>query len=79
MRKGLRNLSTNASSLAGLNQTTRILTKVSLGNTELMTTGAAFGAGIYLSPHASTSKGYARFGQVHTTPISVVLPFSGRW
>jgi poly [ADP-ribose] polymerase 6/8 len=34
-----------------------------LSNTEFMTTGAAYGAGIYLSPHASTSKGYARFGR----------------
>ncbi len=29
-----------------------------------MTTGAAYGAGIYLSPHAGTSRDYARYGQV---------------
>jgi len=34
-----------------------------LSNTKLMTTGAVYGAGIYLSPHASTSKDYVRGGQ----------------
>jgi len=31
-------------------------------NTEFMSTGAAYGAGIYLSPSSSTSMGYARAG-----------------
>ncbi|KAL6078224.1 Poly [ADP-ribose] polymerase 6 [Balamuthia mandrillaris] len=34
-----------------------------LSNTKLMTTGAVYGAGIYLSPHANTSKDYSRAGK----------------
>jgi len=34
-----------------------------LSNTKFMTTGAAYGAGIYLSPSCSTSKDYAKFGK----------------
>jgi Poly(ADP-ribose) polymerase catalytic domain len=34
-----------------------------LSNTKLMTCGAAYGAGIYLSPWSDTSRGYARKGK----------------
>jgi len=48
----------HGSNLANWHSILRIGLK-NYSNTELMSTGAAYGAGIYLSPHSSTSAGYA--------------------